>query len=215
MNNIQKNIVVVDDFLIVRKGVELIVKESLPLCNLFFAKTYDEVLEVLKTIKVDLVLLDINMYGEENVLIMSQIKALQTKCKILVFTSYDEKKYGVRYVKNGADGFINKLSTDQELLSAILSVLNKGSYYSDTLKNLLVKLNDERDESDTVLLDKLSNREFEIYNLLINGYGNLEISNKLNIHMSTVSTLKNRLFKKLKVYNIVELLEFAQKQSNL
>ena len=54
-------------------------------------------------------------------------------------------------------------------------------------------------------IDSLSNREFEVAQLLINGYGNLEISNKLNVQMSTVSTYKNRVFEKLNVTNVVAL----------
>ena len=201
-----KNIIIVDDYLVVRKGIELIVKESLPSCNVYCADSYEELLKVLSQVKAGMVLLDINMYGEENIGIIAEIKNIQPTSKILVFSSYDEKKYGLRYIKAGANGYLNKSCTDELLVEAITTILEKGYYYSENLRQNLEK---KSSKSNKNLIDKLSNREFEVFNLMINGYGSLEISNKLDIHMSTVSTLKNRMFQKLNIKNIVELLEFS------
>lgn len=201
-----KNVVIVDDYLVVRKGIELIVKESLPSYSVHCADSYDGLLKVLSEVKACLVLLDINMYGEENIGIIAEIKDIQPSSKILVFSSYDEKKYGLRYIKAGANGYLNKSCTNELLVEAITTILEKGYYYSESLKQNLEKIGSKSNKN---LIDKLSNREFEVFNLMINGYGSLEISNKLDIHMSTVSTLKNRMFQKLNIKNIVELLEFS------
>lgn len=201
-----KSIVIVDDYLVIRKGIELILKENLPNYEVFCSETYDTLLDLLRERHIDLILLDINMYGEENLGIISQIKTLRPTSKILVFSSYDEKKYGLRYIKAGANGYLNKLCSDDLLVKSINEILVKGYYYSDALKQNLERLGAKSYKN---LIDKLSNREFEVFNLMINGYGSLEISNKLDIHMSTVSTLKNRMFQKLNIKNIVELLEFS------
>jgi DNA-binding NarL/FixJ family response regulator len=86
--------------------------------------------------------------------------------------------------------------------------MNHGEYIPDDIRSLLQakKLNNEPINP----FDKLSNRELEITKLLIKGNGNLEISNSLNIQMSTVSTYKNRIFEKLKINNLVELIEVYQ-----
>lgn len=201
-----KNIVIVDDYSVIRKGVELIIKEAIPMCTVFAAETYENLLHIVKENVIDLVLLDINMYGEENIGIISQLKELKPHIKILVFSSYEEKKYGLRYIKAGANGYLNKVSTNELLVQSIYDVFQKGYYYSDSLKKQLESAGSKAQRN---LIDKLSNREFEVFNLMINGYGSLEISNKLDIHMSTVSTLKNRMFQKLNIKNIVELVEFS------
>lgn len=202
MANVQ-NILVVDDHLIVRKGTEIIIKNNLKDAILYNLENYEQALQILQTITIDVILLDININGIEDVKIMRAIKAIQPFTKILVFTSHNEKQYGLRYIQKGADGFLNKFCSEETLIEAITSLFQNGYYYSNELKGKLENNVLRKDDLNTI--DLLSNREYEIANLLIKGYGNLEISNKLNIQMSTVSTYKNRIFEKLHINNIVML----------
>jgi DNA-binding NarL/FixJ family response regulator len=198
-----RNILIVDDHLVVRKGVELILKEKFNDATIHSVQNYDEALEVLKAIKIDVVLLDININGVENIKIMGEIKRIQSHTKILIFTSHDERQYGMRYLQQGADGYLNKFCSEELLTEAIFFLIENGYYYSNFLK---AKVEDKSGKiSDENPISRLSNREYEIAKLLINGYGNLEISNKLNIKMTTVSTYKNRVFEKLNINNIVAL----------
>ena len=120
-----------------------------------------------------------------------------------MFTSHQESQYGVRYVQQGANGFLNKFCSEDTLVTAIKSILEKGHYFS---RELTDKLEQKGNKKNIIYsIDNLSNREYEISKLLVNGYGNLEIANKLNIQMSTVSTYKNRVFEKLNINNIVAL----------
>ncbi|WP_298116109.1 response regulator transcription factor [Flavobacterium sp.] len=200
-----KNILLVDDHLVVRKGVEMILNANIQNATIYNAEDYDQAKEILKTINIDLILLDININGTENIKIMKEIKAIQSQVKILIFSSHDESQYGLRYIQNGADGYLNKFCSEDIILNAVNEILSKGVFHSNEIKE---KLNEKgKKRSSNVSIDILSNREFEIAQLLINGYGNLEISNKLNIQMSTVSTYKNRLFEKLDVNNVVALSE--------
>ncbi len=199
------SILLVDDHLVVRKGIELVLLSTFPKANVYSAENHDDALDIMKTIKLDLVILDININGVENIKIMKAIKEIQSKVKILIFSSHEEKHYGIRYIQNGADGYLNKFCTEDKIIKAVQQVLDKGFYYSDQVKEKLnSKTNKKRSSS---AIDSLSNREFEIAKLLISGEGNLEISNKLNIQMSTVSTYKNRIFEKLNISNIVSLSE--------
>lgn len=206
------NILLVDDHMVVRKGVELILKDKLPLATTYSVQNYEEAIEVVKTVNIDLILLDININGVENIKIMKEIKALQNNVKILIFSSHDEKQYGVRYIQNGADGYLNKFCSEDKIITAINQILDKGTFYSADVTEKLKGKKGKKALSSSI--DNLSNREYEIANMLINGYGNLEIANKLNIQMSTVSTYKNRLFEKLNVTNVVSLADLF-KQNNL
>ena len=134
---------------------------------------------------------------------MNVIKSIQENVKILVFSSHEESQYGLRYIQKGADGYLNKFCNEDKIIAAVHEILEKGSFYSAEIKD---KLNTKSGKKYfTNSIDALSNREFEVAQLLINGYGNLEISNKLEVQMSTVSTYKNRIFEKLSVNNIVAL----------
>lgn len=200
-----KNILLVDDHLVVRKGVEMILNANIQNATVYNAEDYDQAKEILETINIDLILLDININGTENIKIMKEIKAINSQVKILIFSSHEESQYGLRYIQNGADGYLNKFCSEEVILNAVNEILLKGVFYSDEIKEKLIEKGKKR--SSKASIDILSNREFEIAQLLINGYGNLEISNKLNIQMSTVSTYKNRLFEKLDVNNVVALSE--------
>ena len=201
--NSGKNILLVDDHLVVRKGVEMIFKANISNAIIYNSEDYIQALEVLRVVHMDIVLLDININGTENIKIMKEIKLVQPNVKILIFSSHEESQYGLRYIQNGADGYLNKFCSEDLILKAVNEIFQKGSYYSkDTKEKHETK---SKSKNTITTIDTLSNREFEIAQLLINGYGNLEISNKLEIKMSTVSTYKNRIFEKLNISNIVAL----------
>lgn len=199
------SVLLVDDHLVVRKGVELVLLSTFPKAYVYNVENYDDALDIMKTIRLDLVILDININGVENIKIMKSIKEIQSKVKILIFSSHEEKHYGIRYIQNGADGYLNKFCTEDKIIKAVQQILDKGYYYSDQVKDKLKSKTKKNEGSNAI--DSLSNREFEIAKLLISGEGNLEISNKLNIQMSTVSTYKNRIFEKLNISNVVSLSE--------
>jgi DNA-binding NarL/FixJ family response regulator len=205
----QRNILLVDDHLVVRKGVEIILSNSIPEATIYNVENYDEAIELVNVIKFDLVLLDVNINGVENIKIMNKIKSIQKELKILIFSSHDEKQYGVRYIQNGADGYLNKFCSEDKIVSVVKEVLENGIFYSKDLKAQLKSQSKKHFNT----IENLSNREFEIAQLLINGYGNLEISNKLEIQMSTVSTYKNRIFDKLGINNVVALSKVLKENS--
>ena len=207
--SLQRNILLVDDHLVVRKGVEIILSNSISGVTIYSVENYDEAIELVNVIKFDLVILDVNINGVENIKIMNKIKSIQKELKILIFSSHDEKQYGVRYIQNGADGYLNKFCSEDKIVSVVNEILESGIFYS---KDLKAKLN-AKSKKHSNTLENLSNREFEIAQLLINGYGNLEISNKLEIQMSTVSTYKNRIFEKLDVNNVVALSKLLKENS--
>lgn len=203
--NLGMSVLLVDDHLVVRKGVELVLLSTFPKAYVYSAENYDDALDIMKTIRLDLVILDININGIENIKIMNSIKEIQSKVKILIFSSHEEKHYGIRYIQNGADGYLNKFCSEDKIIKAVQQILDKGYYYSDQVKDKLNSKTKKNGGSNPI--ESLSNREFEIAKLLISGEGNLEISNKLNIQMSTVSTYKNRIFEKLNISNVVSLSE--------
>lgn len=205
-----KNILLIDDHLVVRKGIEMIINEKLENANVYNSEDYDGAIEVVKAVQIDIVFLDININGVENIKIMQELKKIQPKLKILVFTSHEEKLYGMRYLKHGADGFLNKFCESEKIIQVLHELLTKGYSYSEEIK---IKLEKKKSKSTGANpIDDLSNREYEIAKMLVSGLGNLEIANKLAIKMSTVSTYKTRIFEKLSISNVLSLAELFKEQ---
>ncbi len=198
------SILIADDHSVVRQGVSLILKYSLPNIIINQTDTLNGVLEKMVVMTFDLIILDINLPGGNNVLMIEKIRGIDPNVKILMFSAFEEDLYAMRYLNSGANGYLNKLGNEEEIVEAVRKVMTTGKYISDSLKDKLINdlLNNV---SQTNPLERLSNRELEISRLLVNGYGNLEIANHLNIQMSTVSTYKGRIFEKLDIKNVVSL----------
>lgn len=198
-------ILIVDDHLVVRTGVTIILQNEIDNLTISYASNFPETLKILQDTSFDLIILDINIPGGKNTEMISDIKSLHSDVKILMFSAHEEEFYALRYIHAGADGYLNKLSSEDKIVEAVKSIMNFGKYLTN---EIIDKLNDSSLLKDTFNpFDKLSKREIEIVKLLVKGDGNLEISNYLGIQMSTVSTYKNRVFEKLKINNLVELIE--------
>ncbi|UWX62135.1 response regulator transcription factor [Chryseobacterium oranimense] len=195
-----ERILIADDHYVVRAGTALVLESVYPKPNIDFAENYDQVKEHISNHDYDLLLLDIDMPGTQYKKMVSELKGIQKNLKILVFSGHG-KDVAIQYIREGAEGYLNKQSSKEEIREAVKSVIQKGYYYPSELIGLIVQ-NKKSNPSE-----KLSTREYEIFQLLAKGSGNLEISNKLDIQMSTVSTYKKRIFKKLNVSNIAELIK--------
>lgn len=201
------NILIVDDHAIIRYGTRSLVKDLLKDVSVAEAGNLDEALKLVGEQSFDLLVLDVNIPGGNSFQMLDVLRLRQAGLKILVFTNSDERLYGFRYLQAGADGFLMKNASEQEIRYAIRSVLDNEKYFGPTVKAYLMgKVQHRRSENANPLL-ALSNRETEVVRLLIKGHGIAEIARLLHLQISTVSTYKVRIFQKLHVHNIVELVE--------
>ena len=199
-----KKILIADDHFIVRGGLELILKKHFSGYELFFASNLKEILSLLKISDFDLMILDVDFEEDNSINFISDIFDLQPQIKILIYSGLDEDLYAPKFFEFGVLGFLSKLSIETEVIDAIACVLKGEHYLSKNMKDKMLKgLLKSTDNP----LNTLSKREFEIMSLLAKGNGNLEISNKLNIRPTTISTYKSRIFEKLKITNLSELIE--------
>ncbi|KAF2515450.1 response regulator transcription factor [Flavobacterium salilacus subsp. salilacus] len=200
-----KKILLADDHSVVRRGTGLILKEIFIHTEIIHADSFDAVLSVLTNQQIDLLILDINLPGGNTPAMVKKAKMIQPSLGILIFSAFDEEQYALRYLNSGADGYLNKLTSEDKIMTAATSILQGERYISEKIKEKMLENIYGRTPENP--LEKLSNRELEIVTLYAQGEGNLEIANKLNIQTSTVSTYKNRIFDKLGVNNIVSLVE--------
>ncbi|WP_316632260.1 response regulator transcription factor [uncultured Flavobacterium sp.] len=199
---------IVDDHSVVRQGVSLIIKELFLNANIYMAGNFKDTFKLLKEVKFDLLILDVNFPDGNSINVLGEIKAIQPDLKILIFSAYDENIYAMRYLNAGASGYLNKETTEDEMKKAINSMISSGKYITQNVKDRI--LDSYISKKPTNPLDLLSNREIEVAQLLIKGYGNLEILELLNLKKTTISTYKNRIFEKLEIDNLADLIKFFQ-----
>lgn len=206
MSNKEKNILIADDHSVVRMGLSMVLKKIRPLASIKEVDDYQKVFNCISSSSFDLIILDINMPNGSFQDTLELIKIKHPATKVLVFSSQDESIYAIRYLKMGADGFLHKLSTEKEMTLALENMLNKGQYLSDPIKNKLIFQQLNKEESHENPLEVLSDREIAVAKLLMKGLPLKEISQDLNLHTSTVSTYKTRIFKKLDIQSVPELI---------
>jgi two-component system, NarL family, invasion response regulator UvrY len=204
------NILVVDDQEVVRYGTTLILQKTIEDVHVSDASSFDDTLKMLAAKKFDLVILDIDMPGGNNHQMLDVIRLRHPEIKILIFSSYDEQIFGWRYLEAGADGFLSKKMGIEEIKNAVKSLLRDEKYLSPQLKQTLMNNIGNKKSATTNPLDRLSNRESNIMQLLIKGTSVAEIAQTLSLQISTVSTYKKRICEKLQVSNIVEMIEKVQ-----
>ena len=204
----QIKILIADDHLVVREGATMVLKRIFKEATIFQAATISESRNLIEKEEIDLLILDAHFPKENSLKFIGQVKKIQPECKVLMFSVLDEEIYAMRFINAGADGYLNKLCSESETQEAVRTVLGTGKYISPIVKEKIIHTVLYKQQVNP--FDILSNRELEIAKLLVEGNGNLEISNFLNLRKSTVSTYKNRIFEKLKVNNIVTLVSLFQ-----
>lgn len=204
--NTKHTFLIADDHSIVRQGIALIIEEHYQECEIHQASSISQIKKYLLDGKqFSIVILD-NIFQDGNGFdIIREIKEYTPETKILIFSSTDEHTYAMKFIERGADGFLNKLSDEETIIVALKSIVEKGNYFSPIVQELFIKKiqNPHFDEP----LYSLSERELEVAKLYAEGLGNLEIANQLDIKQNTVSTLKKRIFEKLNISNMVELIK--------
>lgn len=190
------NILLADDHAIIRNGLEFLISTLKKSISFFNASNKRELFQELNRNSIDLLILDLNFEEGNSLIWLQEIKTNFPALKIIIFTSFDETVYKNRVLSLGASAFISKLSQPEEIKNTVERILEE--------EKTQVVLDCENKAS---VLSILSNREMEIALLLIKGYGNLEISNELNIKSTTISTYKQRIQEKLKLNSLPELIE--------
>lgn len=200
-------ILLADDHKIIHVGLSLLIEKIRPKAVIHFATDFPTVMGLVDILKFDLIIMDINMPGGNFQSTLEYVKRKQPQVKVMAFSSADERLFALRFIVQGADGFVNKMSQESELEQAIEAMLKTGSYISQEVKESIILNALNKDTPYKNPAELLSDREIEIATLLIQGDSLKLISEKLFIHVSTISTHKTRIFKKLNIQTLPELID--------
>ena len=202
-----RKFLLVDDHAIVRSGIKFWLSAEYNPSEIDEAENGREAIKKVEENDYDLLLLDIHMPETNSFDLLKHILITRPDAKVLIFSMNSEGMYAKRYLKAGAVGFVSKDAPIEELKKAVDLTLNNRKYFSD--KFIDTMLNEKTGEENINPFFKLSDREFEITSLLLEGKSVGEISTLLNIHNSTTGTYKARIFEKLKIENIFQLNKLA------
>jgi two-component system invasion response regulator UvrY len=176
-------------------------------CVVDEAESEDEAIALTKTKIYDLVLLDINIPNTNTIELLKYLLIIRPQLKVIIFSMNAEKMHAKRYLDVGAHGFLSKDASIDEIKRAINMVLNNRKYYSENfIDSFFSKKNNE---ISTNPFERLTEREFEIVSMFLQGKTLTEISELLSIQRSTTGTHKAKIFEKLNINNLVELIELA------
>ncbi len=202
-------VLIADDHPVVREGLKQIINKATDMTVGGEALNGQEVLDKVYHEKWDVIILDLNMPGKDGFEILKEIHSEQPKLPILILSIYPEDQVGVRVLRAGASGFLNKESAPKELLNAIRKIHTGGKFVSPSLAERLAQELQIKTEEEPHKL--LSNREYQVLCLIATGKTIYEIASQLSISDKTVRTYRNRLMEKMRLKNDVELTHYAIK----
>ncbi len=201
------NILIADDHAIVRQGLRQIVAADRQMTVLGEARSGAELLSLIKDGEVDVVILDISMPGRNGLETLKDIKRQYPDLPVIILSMYPEDQYAVRVFRNGASGYMTKESAPEELVKAIRKAHLGGKYISPRVAELLA----EYVETKTLEAPhkSLSDREFEVFNLLASGKTVGQIAEDLSLSVKTVSTYRARILEKMAMTTNAEMTRYA------
>lgn len=194
-----------DDHSIVRQGMAILIDEVVPNSKIYQTSSSQQIVEMIKANGVEIAIIDAHFPDGNSLHIIPLMKMAKPDIKILVFTGLEEELHVLKFIKAGASGYVSKLSEETEIRQAISDIVHKGEYFSPLSRNLMLQLVQNPDLINP--LSRLTKRELQIAEMYAEGHGNLEIANSLDIKQNTVSTIKKNIFDKLKIENLVELID--------
>ncbi len=206
----KKRVLIVDDHPVFRHGIASLInaEEDLVVCG--EAGSSPSALQAMRTLKPDVAMLDISLPGTNGVELIKLMKAEQPKLPILMLSMHDESLYALRALRAGAMGYVMKAEALNHVTSALRKVLQGEIYVSEKFsERLIFKAIQSIDGGMGSPVDKLSDRELEVLQLLGRGFGTREIAEELHLSVKTIETHRAHIKEKLRFKDSGEMVRFA------
>jgi DNA-binding NarL/FixJ family response regulator len=200
-------ILIVDDHTIVREGLKRIIHNHEGILVGGEAESGNEAVQMIKDEKWDVVLMDISMPGKNGLEVLKWIKKNQPDLPVLVLSMHSEDEYAFRAIKAGAAGYLTKQSASKQLVTAIKKVAEGGKFITESFAEKLA--NNIGSQSEKAPHERLSDREDQVFRLLISGRTVSEIARELSLSVKTISTHRTHILKKMNLKTNAELMHYA------
>ncbi len=200
-------VVVADDHTILREGLKQLLLAAGDIEVVGEAADGHEVLRAVREREFDVLLLDMSMPGKSGMELIRQVKTERPRLRVLVLSMHEERQYAVRAIRAGASGYLTKESASALLVTAIRKVASGGAFISAEVAELLALGAMPHVEGPAHAA--LSDREYQVFRLLVAGESVSGIAARLNLSAKTVSTHKANLMEKLGIDNPADLVRYA------
>ena len=206
-------VIIADDHRMFRDGLKASFNTSDKIQVVGEASDGWELLDKLKSIKADVLIVDINMPGIDGIETSKLIKDIFPNSKILLLTMHDSKEYLMEALSVGVYGYVLKMAKIEKLFHAVEQVAKSEIYFDPEIAKSLPPLNSQNKylEIEKYLIREfqLTEREMAIAKLLVSGYSAFEIAETLNISYNTVNNHRHNIFQKLHISNLAELIKLV------
>ena len=196
-------VVLADDHDLVRSGIKALLSTVEGVQVIAEARNGNELVQLLESVKPDVVMTDISMPGMDGITAISEIHNRFPDVKVLVLSMYDTVDFVKRAVANGACGYLMKDAPPFELEQALRSVMATGSYFSAAVAQRLLQ------PSEPTVDDELTTRQVEILTLIAQGKSAKEIAYELGLSPKTVDVHRARIMERLRLNDIASLTRYA------
>jgi len=205
-----KRIVIVDDHPLFRKGLEQLIQSEDGFAVCGEANNGPEAMDVIRKLNPDLAIVDLSLPGANGIELIKNIRAEFSKLPILVLSMHDESLYALRALRAGAEGYVMKHEAMANVIQAIREVFNGRPYLSPAMAaQVITKFAHRQAEGEADAVERLSDRELEVLELIGKGNDVRQIAKALHLSPKTVETHRSHIKDKLDLKNSREVARFA------
>ncbi len=209
----QIRVIIADDHAVVRKGLVQVISETDDISVIGQAENGNELLEKIRALNLDVVVMDIGMPEKSGWDVMIQLKTECPNLPVIILSVFPEEDYAVKFFQAGASGYLNKTAAPELLVEAIRKVAGGGRFISpDLAEKLAFELGEDRKK---LAHESLSPREFQVFCLIASGKTVKEISKELSLSVPTISTYRARILEKMDLKSNAQLTHYAFKNKLL
>jgi DNA-binding NarL/FixJ family response regulator len=203
----QITILLVDDHKLIRDSWSFILNSDPRFSVIAETSNGDDAVEIVKSLKPDIILMDVNMTPVSGFDATRQIIKIAPETKVIAVSMHSMPAYAKRMMQLGAMGYVTKNSSKDEMIKAIIEVSEGKKYICEEVKNILAQkeMDDDGSHAD---MNNLSRREIDIIKLIKVGLSSKEIASQLDISLKTVEVHRYNILKKLKLKNTAALVNF-------
>ena len=205
----RRKILIVDDHPLLREGLRGVINREAEMKVCGEAETASQAMSAIAKLSPDLVLVDITLPGKSGLELVKDIKALYPNLAILAISMHDESLYAERMLRAGAGGYITKHRPPEELIKAILQVLDNHVYVSKEVSESLLRRFSGKVATNALPMEILTDRELEIFRLIGEGRSPKEIARQLCLSAKTVAVHNANIRQKLNLKSTARLIRFA------
>ena len=204
-------IFIIDDHPVVIRGLSNLIDQEKELCVCGSSVDTENVIDEIKKLKPDLIILDISLKNLNGLEFFKELKNNALEIPVLVLSMHDENLYAERSLHAGARGFIMKQEAPEKVILAIQEILKGNIYLSDKMKKIIIEQFASQDikKNNFSGIKTLSERELEIFEMIGKGLSSRQIAESMFLSIKTIETYRARIKTKLNLSSSNELLQFA------